>query len=427
MNCRLVFCLAALGALFLSAVACRQGDTPPAPPVPPAAPAPPAPPTALSPAPGPEAAAATNAFALELFKKLVVGANGKNVFFSPFSVASALGMTAVGARGATADEMAAVLHLAAAGPEPHAALGRLVRALLGAKLEGGELKIANALWGQQGWRFDPDYLARVSRDYGGGLRQVDFAGAAEAARQTINAWVAEATAQRIKELLAQGDVGADTLLVLTNAIYFKGLWAAKFEPRDTRPGAFHLAGGPSVEVPLMSQTEKLGYAEPTPELQLLELPYLGGELSMVVLLPRGSAAELAARLDPAALAGWLQKLDASEKVAVTLPKWKLGYRVELAEPLQALGMKAAFGAEADFSGMGGEKGGLSISKVIHQADIEVDEEGTVAAAATAVVMRKAVEEILAFRADRPFVYLLRHRPTGAILFLGLLADPRPAG
>ncbi|HOX43474.1 MAG TPA: serpin family protein [Myxococcota bacterium] len=411
-------------ALLLSAASCRQGD-PPASPSPAAAPAAPAP-EALPPA-GPEAAAANNAFAVDLFKKLVAEAKGGNVFFSPFSLESALGMTAAGARGATADEMAAVLHLAAAGPDPHAALAGLARALTGAKLEGGELKVANALWGQRGFGFQKAFLELVSSRYGGGLREVDFVKATEEARLAINAWVAEITAGRIKDLLAPGDVTAATALVLTNAIYFKGLWAAKFDPAATRPGNFKLASGQVAQVPLMSQSSKLGYAEPRPGLQLLELPYQGGELSMVVLLPAGDAAGLAASLDAATLAGWLASLDASEKVDVSLPKWKLESRSDLGPVLASLGMKTAFGAGADFSGMGGAQGDLSISKVIHQANIEVDEEGTVAAAATAVIMRKALSEYRAFHADRPFVYLLRHRPSGAILFLGLLSDPRPAG
>jgi len=409
-----------LAALSLAAWSCRPGDAP--------ASAPAEPPAAEAlPPPGPGAVEANNAFALDLFRQLVAEAKGANVFFSPFSVESALGMTAAGARGTTADEMAAVLHLAAAGPDPHAALGGLARALAGAKLEGGELKIANALWGQRGFGFQQAFLELTSSRYGGGLREVDFAAAGEESRREINAWVAGQTAQRIKELLAQGDVGPGTLLVLTNAIYFKGLWAAKFDPQATRPGAFRLASGQTAEVPLMTQVSRFSHAQPTPELQIVELPYQGGELAMVVLLPKGDAAELAAGLEPAVLAGWLASLGDPEKVEVILPKWKLAYRVELAEVLAALGMRAAFGAGADFSGMGGAAGALSISKVIHQADLEVDEEGTVAAAATAVVMRKAVEMPPVFRADRPFVYLLRHRPTGAILFLGLLSDPRPAG
>lgn len=370
------------------------------------------------------AAASSNAFGLDLYTELC-GEPG-NVFLSPASIELALGMTAVGARGETVAQMVDVLELERLGNRRQAALGALNRTL-GADRAGVELSLANALWGQRGEPFKKPFLTALRQRYGAGLRRLDFRAAAEAARRTINAWVAEKTRQKIRDLLQPGDVDADTRLVLTNAIYFKGEWRVQFDPERTTEQRFRLGAGKSVTVPMMRVSARFAYAE-RDGLQLLELPYRGGELGMVVALPAAADGLAAVEdgLDRETLDGWLAALDGRPRqVRVVLPRFEIQARYQLARPLIELGMRLAFGSGADFSGMS-ELGGLYIAKVIHKTFIKVDEQGSEAAAATAVVMTRGIgakPQAQLFRADRPFLFLIRDRTSGAVLFLGRLANP----
>jgi serpin B len=340
-------------------------------------------------------------------------------------------MTYAGARGVTAEEMAKVLHV----PNDalaHAGFGALLRELdeLG-KTKGCKLSTANALWGARGEEFLPGFLKLVKDNYGGGLERLDFAGAPEESRKTINAWVEKKTEQKIKDLLIEGDIKPVTVLVLTNAIYFKGDWEVQFDKKLTVEGVFRHRPGDEIWdhlpplVPMMKRTGSVPYLKGD-GFQAVELPYVGKSLSMVVFLPdqvEGLPA-FEKSLAPDRLAGWLKGFD-EEHVVLTLPKFTMTVRCgELAETLAEMGMPSAFGPDADFSGINGKKD-LFISKVIHKAFVDVNEEGTEAAAATAVIMMKsAVRRVVEFRADHPFVFLIRDNVSGSILFMGRVVNPK---
>ena len=368
------------------------------------------------------AATASNAFGVDLFQRVVNANQGINVFVSPYSISSALAMTYAGARGRTAREMAGTLRYGDAADAIHTAFQTLAEDLQQAAQEGCRLYVANALWGQQDYSFQKEFLALVDRHYAGGFSTVDYIGATEKARQRINQWIMEHTAAKIKELIARRDIDVDTRLVLTNAIYFKGDWARRFSAQKTRKSPFWLDSGQSVDVPMMADIGVYAYAEPDDSLQVLELPYEGDALSMVVLLPRKGRRALAQDLTTATLSGWLSALH-KEEVELFLPKFKFQSKFYLKKVLKPMGMHDAFDERADFSAMTGRKD-LYIGKVIHQADIEVNEAGTEAAAATAVVMqRKSMSLRAMFRADHPFIFLIRHKPTGTILFMGQVMNP----
>ena len=262
----------------------------------------------------------------------------------------------------------------------------------------------------------------MKKYYAGGFNTIDFAGATEASRLTINRWVEQKTADKIKDLLAQGSLSKLTRLVLTNAIYFKGDWATKFKPELTKPMPFNLSTDQTVDVPMMRQTGDFLFSE-NEDVKVLELPYVGKDLSMVLLLPKTNMAEMDAKLDAARLAEWTGQVTERE-VDIYLPKFKFETKYELQDLLSGMGMVDAFALPpADFSGISGQKD-LYITKVIHQAIIEVNEEGSEAAAATAVIMGvKAVLHKPVFKADQPFLFLIRHNETGSILFMGRVNNP----
>lgn len=368
------------------------------------------------------AATANNAFGFELFQKVINANQGKNVFLSPYSISSALAMTYAGARGKTAKEMAATLRYGDAPDAIHTSFQTLTEDLQKSGQKGCRLYVANALWGQQDYSFQKEFLGLVDRHYAGGFNTVDYIGATEKARKRINQWIMHHTAEKIKELIARGDIDVDTRLVLTNAIYFKGDWAQRFSEQKTRKSSFWLESGKSVDVPMMVNSGVYSYAEPDDTLQVLELPYEGDALTMVVLLPRKGRRALEHDLTSPTLAAWLSALHKVE-VELFLPKFKFQSKFYLKKFLKTMGMHDAFDDRADFSAMTGRKD-LYIGKVIHQADIEVNEEGTEAAAATAVVMeRKSMSLRVMFRADHPFIFLIRHKPTGTILFMGKVMNP----
>jgi serpin B len=368
-----------------------------------------------------------NRFALDLYGKLKEG--GDNLFYSPYSISTALAMTYAGARGRTAEQMAGTLHLELPADRLHPACAGLIASLNEAGDKGGfQLHVANRLWGQKGETFLPEFITLTDRLYRAPLSELDFARDPDAARTTINGWVEQQTERKIKDLIQKSDLTPATLLVLTNAIYMKADWVVKFEKQATADAPFFAPGGREIKVPTMHRTDRYGYGE-SGNLQLLEMPYKGERLAMVVVLPRekDGLADLEKGLTREKLGGWLESLK-SQRVKLSLPKFKATRRFRLADALVSLGMSDAFRpGVADFSGMNG-KHDLFISSVIHMAFVSVDEEGTEAAAATAVGMAMAAapipEEIPEFRADHPFVFLIRDRQTGAILFMGRVTDPK---
>jgi len=363
------------------------------------------------------------AFAFDLYAKLKEKEG--NLFFSPYSISTCLAMTYAGARGDTEKQMTSVLHFNQKQDELHSAFGVLQRQLndIGSH-KGLELSIANALWAQKGHPFRQEFVKIALNQYGAKLNQVDFRTQAGAAIQEINRWVADKTKDKIQNILASGSLDAMTRLALVNAIYFKGEWVKRFDKSATFPQPFHLAKNRQVTVPFMSHTDKVRYMEDD-SIQIVELPYKGNELSMLILLPREieGCRQLETSLNPGALATWLKSLK-SHEVDLSLPKFKLGSTFELSPELAKMGMRDAFDEKANFAGMDGTTN-LYISSVAHKAWIEVAEEGTEAAAATVVEMwtRGIPDRPAAFQADHPFVFLIRHNRSGSILFLGRLADP----
>jgi len=369
-----------------------------------------------------EIAKANNAFALDLYARL--SNRPGNLFFSPASISTALAMTYAGARGETAQEMAATLHFTIEAQRLHPAFGALLRDLNNqGKKNRYRLSVANALWAQQGHSFLPEFVELTKTDYGAGVHDVDFVGAAEAARQTINTWVEKQTEDKIKDLMPRGIVSPDTRLVLTNAIYFKGNWQAQFNKEQTHESPFQVAADQKVNAPFMNQTGKFKYLDGD-TFQALELPYAGKDLAMIALLPKqpDGLTDFEKQLSAAKLVDWLHKMRETE-VIVSLPKFKLTSEFGLKETLTAMGMQLAFSSSADFSGMDGKRD-LFLSAVIHKAFVDVNEEGTEAAAATGVGIRTlAVRVKPMFRADHPFLFLIQDRRSGSILFLGRLANP----
>ena len=371
------------------------------------------------------AASANNAFAFDLYRRLAQGKG--NLFFSPYSLSSALAMVYGGASGQTAAQLAQALHIELPTDTFHRAVSELARALE-APSDAYDLSVASALWGQKGYPFRSAFLDLMSRYYQVGLHEVDYTSdrTRDEARQAINAWVEEQTQGKIQNLIQPEDLSGLTRLVLTNAIYFKGAWELPFHPDGTGPMPFHLAAGATVDVPTMYQTGDFVYAE-NETVQVLELPYAGGKLSMVVVLPKdGGLQALEETIDPHQVQAWLAQ-GSKREVEVYLPKFTLKHRVVLNDVLRGLGVVDAFDpARADFSGMA-EDPDLHLSQVIHQSFIEVNEEGTEAAAATGIGMRTTslpANPPPVFRADRPFIFLIRDVSSGTILFMGRVADPR---
>jgi serpin B len=365
-------------------------------------------------------------FGMELYGELKGEAG--NLFLSPFSISTALGMTAAGARGKTLEEMETVLHLPG---DPHAGFGAIIKSLNeepDAKKRGFTLSTANALWAQQGYPWKPEYKKLVATDYGAGLFDVNFKGDAEASRTTINQWVEKETRDKIKDLLPVGSVTPDTRLVLTNAIYFKGDWQDPFDKKATRDLPFTTTGGKTVEAPLMFRVGRYLYGE-NDAFQVIDMPYTGRRISMTVILPRKADGLPAVEkeLTAAKLAETVKGLRLEREVHVHLPRFKVTKDFLLNKPLKALGMKLAF-EKADFSGMhtGGEQ--LDITAVLHKAFVDVNEEGTEAAAATGVVVgvtsAAPPPTPKYFKADHPFLFLIRDQKTGSVLFMGRLENPR---
>ncbi len=367
-----------------------------------------------------------NEFALDLYAKLRSEEAG-NLFFSPHSISTALAMTYAGARGDTEKEMGEVLHFTLPQAQLHAAFAALADKLLGDKARGYQLRIANRLWGQTGYHFLPEFLGITRNQYGAELALVDYVAKTEEARKTINTWVVEQTEQKIKDLIQQGVLNKMTRLVLTNAIYFKGNWASQFDKETTADAPFRVTPEKSVAVPMMFQNGDFKHRA-TDGIQVLELPYEGEDLSMFVLLPDkiDGLPDLERSLTNKTLQKWISGL-AKEEINVYLPRFKMISQFVLNNVLESMGMPLAFtSGRADFSGMNGKRD-LFISAVIHKAFVEVNEEGTEAAAATVVVEVPFERFIPTFRADHPFVFLIRDNRTGSILFMGRVMNPKATG
>ena len=366
-----------------------------------------------------------NRFALELFGRLRAKAKGQNVFFSPMSVSTAVAMAHAGARGETAEEIGQALHFTLPPRRLYPACGSLLAASHGSS--GHELTVANRLWIQKGHPFRDEYVRITRNHFGAEGKILDFVQRPDEAVREINHWTAQATGNRIQQLITRDMITDDLAMVLTNAVYFKGEWQKPFEKRATKRQPFHAPGGQKM-VPLMTlEDNSTEYAQiDDPPMQILKKPYRGGDLSMIVLLPAdkpGALDGLEAKLTGDNLDKWLKDLKHTT-VEVYLPRFRLDTNYDLVEPLKSLGMKSAFDM-ADFSGIDGGVGELFIAWIVHKAFVEVDEEGTVAAAATAMGMGGMIppDATPVFRADRPFVFLIRDDRTGSILFLGRLSNP----
>ncbi len=365
-------------------------------------------------------------FALELYAHLKQEKG--NLFCSPHSISTALAMTYAGARGNTATQMADVLHFTPEREQLATAFAELEARLNAIQKKGNVLlNVVNALWAQKNYQFRQDFLDLLTQRYQAALEYADFISACEEARLEINVWVADQTNGKIKNLLAPGILTEDTCLALVNAIYFKGNWASHFKEKDTQATAFWVTPETNIDVPMMYQKHKFNHAMlPNDHIQILELPYVDGDLSMLLLLPteKDGLAQLENSLNGENLDFWRQHLF-PEKIDVYLPQFKMSSGFRLKKTLAEMGMPDAFGENADFSGMDGTRE-LLISAIIHKAFVEVNEEGTEAAAATAVVMRGrglAPAPPSEFRADHPFLFLIRDNQTGSILFLGRVIDP----
>lgn len=361
-------------------------------------------------------------FAMDLYHQLrqVEG----NLFLSPYSISTALAMTYAGARGRTATQMARALHLKLDPEQLHPAFGGLQARLNDIERKGKvQLAVANSLWPMVGYALRDAFLDLTAGSYGAQVRALDYS-RPEKARRTINTWVEEKTARKIAEVIPPGFLNDLTRLVLVNAIYFKGDWDLPFDLGSTLDLPFWVTPSLQVETPTMTQKHRFRYGE-TGDLQAVELPYAGDDLSMVVLLPRdrGGLAALEARLTPKNLDRWSESLRERE-IRVYLPRFETTSFFRIDDALRSLGMVDAFADGADFSGMDGTRL-LYLSAALHKAYVATDEQGTEAAAATAALMVTLgfPAPVPEFRADHPFVFLIREKGTGSVLFIGRVTNP----
>jgi len=380
-----------------------------------------------------ELVAGDNTFAFDLYQ--AVRTSDGNLFYSPFSISLALAMTYAGARGETASQMASTLHFTLQDDRLHPAFNALDLDLARRPEQAADvdknqrfaLSIVNSMWGQKGWPFLSEFLDLLALNYGAGMRLVDYMNAPEEARLAINDWVSEQTKAKIKDLVPQGLITSDTTLVLVNAIYFKAAWQYEFDSSQTKDGPFTLLDGSQVSAPLMSldHLASLGYASDD-GWQAVTLPYKGGMTEMVIIVPDEGwftefEASLSAERFDEILAGMEPKM-----VALTMPKFSFTSSYQLKDVLSGMGMPLAFDdKQADLSGIDGRRD-LFIRDVVHKAFVAVDEAGTEAAASTAVIIAPTAMLMpdVELTIDRPFFFVIRDVPTGSILFVGRMVDPR---
>ena len=390
-------------------------------------------PTAYSTTPGTVIAQSNNHFAADLYREINQenSGPGNNIFFSPFSISSALALTYEGAKGTTAGEIRSVFSF----PENVSTMRNgfaAVNSGLNERNPGINLSTANALWAEKTATFLPEYTGVAEQYYGANTTSLDFVNQPDASRQTINSWVAARTNNKIQNLLPDGSIDPSTRLVITNAVYFKGTWEKQFDANLTVDTPFTKSDGTAVTAKMMQQTDEnavFPYAE-TPDLQMLSLPYSASgssNLSMIVLLPRQNDLSAAGPYLAPSNLSVLEQTSSDRRVDVYIPKFKLETQYSMKKLLSAMGMPTAFSGAADFSGMDGFHD-LYISDVYHKAYIEVNEEGTEAAAATGTVMAGMAAPgseppVPVFRADHPFLFLIQDNTSGTILFTGRVSDP----
>jgi serpin B len=374
-----------------------------------------------------------NKFSFDLYKKLKDENKEKNLFYSPASISMALAMTYAGARGNTEKQMADVLNFTLPQDLLHSTYSKLIKNLKSAK--DYELNIANALWLQKDYKYLQQFLNTIEKYYNSDLKNVDFTKAPREAAKEINMWVFIHTKGKIENIVNPDEIESNTKLILTNAIYFKGKWKYEFDKQNTEGRDFHLVNGTTKKVKMMSKYSsssmeygfRFNYFQ-NDYLQLLEMPYNGDKISMIIVLPLDNSKlkDVENMIDEKKLEEWIKE-SRSRKVTVYLPKFKFSQGIDLKSFLENFGIKDMFNINADFSGMTGKKD-IYIDKAFHKSFVEVNEEGTEATAVT-VIGAKPVssipvkEEIVTFNADHPFIFLIRDKETGSILFMGRVMDP----
>lgn len=363
----------------------------------------------------------SNLFGIELYK--VLSMDPGNVFFSPFSISSALAMTYIGASGDTAKQMRQVLHFDLDDEALHSNFSQLIT-FLNQPNENYQLSIANSMWAQEGYPFLKEFIEQVQKYYQAGINYVDFVFNRDEAREKINTWVEEKTNYKIKDIIKPDDIDELTRLVLTNAIYFKGDWEISFDSSSTKKESFYISKSEKKEVDMMHQNMMANYTEDSLA-QILELPYVGKNLSMIIVLPKddNDLEKVEKKLSLDLFEEWLQNLE-STNVDVYLPRFKMECRFNLKQKLESMGMVDAFSMAADFSKMDGTKR-LHIKDVIHQSFVEVNEKGTEAAAATAVIIniKMAPKMPVVFKANKPFLFFIYDKTHNLMLFIGRLINP----
>jgi serpin B len=369
-----------------------------------------------------------SSFALDLYQE--VRQKEGNLFYSPFSISTALAMTYAGAKADTETAMAETLHFTLPQDKLHPAFNWLDLQLEsrgqgadGADGQGFRLHVVNALWGQIGYNFEPPFLDTLGLNYGAGMHIVDFAGDPQGSADLVNGWVSDQTEGKIEKLVPASAITPETVLILTNAIYFNAAWKYPFETASTKDGTFTLSDGSTVTVPMMHNAPEMQYGEGA-GYQAVSMPYDGDELSMIFLLPeQGTLADFEASLDAAKLGGIVGGMT-THQVDITMPKFKFEYELGLKKTLESMGMEVAFqSGVADFTGINSQ-GKPYIQDVLHKAFIGVNEAGTEAAAATAVIIGdESAPEPAAIALDRPFLFVIRDDATGSLLFVGRVADP----
>ncbi|KAK1172457.1 leukocyte elastase inhibitor-like [Acipenser oxyrinchus oxyrinchus] len=373
--------------------------------------------------------AANTQFTLELFRKINESNSSGNIFFSPLSITAALAMVYLGAKGNTAAQMAKALHFEKT-MDVHSGLQTL-SADINKPGASYLLKLANRLYGEKTFSFLKEFLESTLKFYHADLAAVDFIGATEEARQQVNQWVESQTEGKIKDLLKKGSITGLTRLVLVNAIYFKGNWLNKFDEKNTKEMPFKLNKNESKPVTMMYQMKKFPFNYvPELKLQILELPYVEEELSMIILLPNEmddsstGLQQLEKELTLEKIQEWTKRdnMDTRTDIYVHLPKFKLEESYDLKTHLAGLGMADVFCSKADLSGINGGPG-LFLSHVVHKSFVEVNEEGTEAAAATAGIIAFCMLQEEHFTADHPFLFFIRHNKTNSILFFGRYSSP----
>ena len=369
-------------------------------------------------------AAANSDFALRLYAKVIYVVDDENIFLSPFSISTALAMTFGGARGNTASEMSTVLGFDNIDVDIHGGFRSLLQTLNSSANGNYTLALANRLFPDTSFALVQEFVDMTHENYEAAVKPLDFAGSPDASRVSINDWVADKTEHKIEDLLGSRDITSETVLVLANAIYFKGSWLLPFNASYTAPGPFYVSADLNATVDMMQTTGTFRY-DVNAELgcRIVELPYGGTDLSMVVLVPQAldGLPEVESRLTVDLLNSAIDSLEETN-VQVKLPKFNITKRVDLVEVLSNMGMKDLFkSGSADLSGLAVSPDDLAVSGVIHKAYISVDEEGTEAAAATAVVVTRGMPPTI--NANRPFLFLIREKTTGTILFLGRVIQP----